>query len=500
MKRILIGGTNSGCGKTSVACAVLRALQMQGLRVSSFKCGPDYIDPMFHREIIGARSANLDGFFCDPPVLKKLLSEESAGTDIAVIEGVMGYYDGMKAGGSAYDIARMTDTKAVIVIDCHGMSETIGAVMDGFLRYREPSFICGFLFNRLPASLVDDVKQMCAARGTAFIGYLPRHGISLQSRNLGLVTAQEVPDLQEKIDALGVLAAAHIDLELLMKLAAKTDDAASAQASVTEPAADGPVIAVAKDRADGPVIAVAKDRAFCFLYPENIRMLEKCGCRIRYFSPLTDATLPEADGLYLPGGYPELHAKELSENVSMRESIRSAVRGGMPTIAECGGFLYLHRELRMQEEEMADGMGQGCSDAVYPMCGVIDAAAFPRKSLQRFGYVTLTAKETNLLCVAGDRIRAHEFHYWESEEPGDLFEAIKPDGRSWTCGIGTKTLYAGFPHLYFYAKPQMAQRFAAAAAAYHAEKMPCMQVQDGDCGADAAAAPSSAPVHRSAGG
>ena len=441
MMRILIGAAASGCGKTTVTCALLKAFQMRGLSVSSFKCGPDYIDPMFHREVVGAPSANLDSFFCEPDALREILHRGSAGTDIAVIEGVMGYYDGMDSGSSAYDIAGITQTPAVIVINARGMSESMGALMQGFLHYREDARICGFVFNQLPVSLTGRAKELCASLHTHYLGYLPRTDISLESRNLGLVTAAEVPQLQEKIERLGDLAAQHLDLDLLMHLA----DCGAQEETARRSAFSGMRIT---DH-EAPVIAVARDRAFCFRYPENLYLLEEAGCRIRYFSPLEDEFIPEdADGLYLCGGYPELHARRLSENISMRKSIRDAVLGGMPAIAECGGFLYLHQELRME-----DG-------SVWPMAGILDAAAFPKRSLQRFGYVTLTAQADNLLCEKGDQIRAHAFHYWDSENPGSLFNAQKPDGRSWRSGIGSETLYAGFPHLYFPAKPQIAQRFA----------------------------------------
>lgn len=476
MKRILIGGTHSGCGKTTITCAILKALQLQGRPVSAFKCGPDYIDPMFHREIIGASSTNLDSFFCAPEVLRRILREGAEGTDIAVIEGVMGYFDGMRSGSSAYDIARITDTPAVIVVNARGMSESLGALIEGFLHYREDAHIAGFLFNQLSASLVPAARALCEGLGTRFVGFMPRHQISLESRNLGLVTAEEVPDLQERLEALADLAAQYIDLDLLLEIAdigalPQEDDPAAMVTHVPAPevsdcpgvpaptASSAPAIAE-----DAPVIAVARDRAFCFCYPENIRLLEENGCRIRYFSPLQDRALPaDADGLYLCGGYPELHAQALSENASMRRSVREAVEGGLPTIAECGGFLYLHRGLRLTD---------GTEERTWPMCGIIDAEAYEKKFLQRFGYITLTAHADSLLFEAGQQIPAHEFHYWDSEAPGDAFDAEKPDGRSWKCGIVSPTLYAAFPHLYFYARPQMAERFTTAARACHRRKAP----------------------------
>ena len=195
MRRVIIAGTHSGCGKTTVTCAVLAALKKRGVRVSAFKCGPDYIDPMFHREVIGVPSHNLDSFFCDDNTLKFLLHENSKDCEIAVIEGVMGYYDGADGRGSAYSISRITETPAVAVIDCKGMSDSIGAVMRGFLDYRTPSGIIGFIFNRLPERLVPIVKKLCSEMSVQYFGTLPKTGITIESRHLGLVTADEIEDI-----------------------------------------------------------------------------------------------------------------------------------------------------------------------------------------------------------------------------------------------------------------------------------------------------------------
>ena len=206
MKRLIIAGTHSGCGKTTVTCAVLAALKARGMRVSAFKCGPDYIDPMFHREVIGVPSHNLDSFFCSGDTLRYLLYENSRDSGIAVIEGVMGFYDGAEGRGSAHSVSCITETHAVIVIDCRGMSDSIGAVMRGFLEYRRPNRIAGFIFNRLPERLVPLAKRLCGELGTRYLGCMPKSGIVLESRSLGLVTAAEIPDIKAKLAALGELA------------------------------------------------------------------------------------------------------------------------------------------------------------------------------------------------------------------------------------------------------------------------------------------------------
>lgn len=428
MTRFMIAGTNSGCGKTTVTCAILSALNRRGEKVAAFKCGPDYIDPMFHRRAIGIPSHNLDSFFCDDKTLRSVLCEYSH--EISVIEGVMGFYDGGK--NSAYSVSEITETPVIIVIDCKGMSDSIGAVMKGFLSLCEPNNISGFIFNRLSEKIIPLVKKMCRELGTEYFGYLPKTDITFESRRLGLVTADEVGNIREKLDALGELAEKYLCLDKMLVLSAN---------EINEH------IPLIKKADDPPVIAVARDSAFCFQYGENISLLEKLGCRIKYFSPLNDDRLPRADGLILCGGYPEIYAEKLSSNISMRESIKNAVSAGMPTIAECGGFIYLHKKL-------TDENGRE-----YPLAGVIDGNIFPTKRLQRFGYASMTANSDNLLCQKGGIIKIHEFHYWDSTSCGNGFTAEKIDGRKYECGHISDTLYAGFPHLYFYADAGIAERF-----------------------------------------
>lgn len=435
---ILIGGTHSGCGKTTITCAILQSLVNRGLKTASFKCGPDYIDPMFHSRVVGTDSYNLDGYFCDENTLRYLFSTHSENKDISVIEGVMGYYDG--ESGSAHSLSAALNVPSVIVVDCKGAGESIGAVIKGFLTYKTPNTIRGFIFNRLSEKIAPRIRAICGELGTEFLGYLPPvRDCVIESRHLGLVTASEIPDLRKKLAALADYAEKYIDINRLVSLG-KPDSATPL--SGTAPAL--PRLSFDKP----PVIAVAKDAAFCFIYRDNLELLERLGCEIRCFSPISDNTLPdETSGLILCGGYPELYARKLSENTSMRDSIRTAIAAGMPTIAECGGFLYLHRSLETAAGEK------------YPMVGTIAADAFRTDKLQRFGYIELTANRPNLLCGKGETFRSHEFHYWDSTDCGDCFTAVKPNGTKWKCGIASDTLYAGFPHLYFYANPKIAVNF-----------------------------------------
>ena len=439
MNRLLITGTNSGCGKTTVTCALLSALKARKITPTAFKCGPDYIDPMFHRAVSGIKAYNLDPFFLDGDGLRAHLSYHAG--QLSVIEGAMGYYDGIAAtdGSSAYTVARETGTPVVLVVSARGAGNSLGAVIEGFARHKTDSRIAGVIFNDASESRRPDLERIARDAGIKAYGYMPRkEEWELPSRHLGLLTAGEIEGLQDIMSALGGQAEQSLDIAGLLAL------------SETAPKMDG-IIRRESRRTAHVRLAVARDEAFCFLYEENLELLRAVGCELIFFSPLKDDTLPaNINGLYLCGGYPELHVKALSENMSMRESVRRAVESGLPTIAECGGFLYLHGTL-----------------GGAPMCGAIRGAASETNRLQRFGYVTLTAGRDNLLCKAGESIRAHEFHYWDSDSPGDGFTARKA-GRdaSYPCVHAAKTLYAGFPHLYFLANPVFAENFVERMARY----------------------------------
>ena len=446
--RLLLCASASGGGKTTVTCALLQALVDRKVNPVAFKCGPDYIDPMFHSKVIGAKSRNLDLFFLGEDKTRYLLEQNSAGAGLALIEGVMGYYDGiaMSPEASAWHLAKATRTPAVLVADGRGSALTLSAVVHGLKSFRPDSGIRGVILNRVSPMLYPRLKECIEAEtGLTVYGYLPSlPDCALESRHLGLVTADEVAGLREKLHKLAAQAEQTIDLAGLLALAASA------------PALNAPPPALPEPVEGTPVIAVARDRAFCFYYADGLELLERLGARLVEFSPLEDKALPEGTcGLYLGGGYPELLAERLSQNTAMRSAIREAVAGGLPTVAECGGFLYLH-------EKLEDTNGKD-----WPMAGVIPGRAWNTGRLGRFGYVTLTARTGGLLCRAGEQLPAHEFHYWDSQQPGDRFRAQKPlSSRGWDCGVHTSTLYAGFPHFHFWARPEMARNFVAAARRY----------------------------------
>ena len=432
--RILLAGTNSGCGKTTVTCAVLQALVNRGMKVGAFKCGPDYIDPMFHSRIIGAKSANLDLHFFSENTLRYLFVKNAADRDISVIEGVMGYYDGMgltTTRASSYAVAKVTDSPVVLVVNAKGASFSILATIQGFLTFYQDHNIKGVVLNQCSHMTYGPLAKAIEERfGIRAFGYLPKMpDCALESRHLGLVTAAEVENLREKLQIMAQQAEKTIDLDGLLALAEEA-----------EPVSYMPV---ELPRQESIRIAVAKDNAFCFYYEDSLEAMTQMGAELIEFSPLHDKTIPKnIHGLYLGGGYPELYAPKLSQNHAMLASIRGALEKGLPCVAECGGFMYL-----------TEAIGE------HPMVGYLPGKCFDNGKLTRFGYVTLHAKEDNMLCKAGEEIPAHEFHHWDCTQPGNGFVAAKSTGKSWDCAVVNDRLYAGYPHFHFYANPAFLKGF-----------------------------------------
>ena len=438
--RVLFAAPASGSGKTMITCGILQALHDRGMRVTAFKCGPDYIDPMFHEKVIGVRSGNLDLFFSGEETLRRLFCRDAEGAELSVIEGVMGYYDGLGAGSdeaSTYQIARALQAPVVLIVNARGQSLSALASLEGFLRFRPDSGIRGVIFNQMSERIFLSLKSEVEEMGVIPLGYVPRaEELVIESRHLGLITPDEIADLSDRLRKFAALLEKTLDIDALIALAADAPD-------IPCPSAE------ALPHGSKTKLAVARDEAFCFFYKDNLSLLEKLGAELLFFSPIHDEKLPEgAQGILLPGGYPEIYAKALSENISMRDCVAEAVRTGMPCLAECGGFLYLHREL----EDM--------NGVFYQMAGVLGAKAWRTERLNRFGYVTLTAQQTSGLLKIGDQIRGHEFHYYESEDCGDAMTAEKPFGvKSWRCVYAKGNLLAGFPHVFYESNPRLIARF-----------------------------------------
>lgn len=457
--RFMVAAPSSGSGKTMITCGILAALKARGIQATSFKCGPDYIDPMFHRQVLKTDSRNLDPFFTDPQMTRYLFARAARQGQVSVLEGVMGYYDGL--GGtdvraSSYELAAITETPVILVVNARGMSLSALALIKGFLGYRQDSRIGGVIFNQMSPMLYPRMKKAVEEElSLPVFGYVPRtEEMKLESRHLGLVLPGEVKQLEERMVRLGALLEETLDLDGILALADQAPELSWDMPGALRRLLESPPAKECGRYA--PVIAVARDEAFCFLYEDNLDLLRSLGARLLFFSPLRDEKLPdEAEGLLLCGGYPELYTKELEENVSMRESVKRRIHGGLPFLAECGGFLYLHREL-------ADMEGRP-----HPMADVIPARAYPTSKLSRFGYVSLNCKRESALGFGAGTLRGHEFHYFESESCGEDYEAVKPaTGRSWSCIHATDHSLAGFPHVYFYSNPEFALEFLQSCAVY----------------------------------
>ena len=445
MIQFLLAAPRSGSGKTTMTCALLMALKRRGCAPCAFKSGPDYIDPMFHRAVLGVESRNLDLFFSEPETVRTLYAKGAAGHGAAVCEGAMGFYDGL--GGvsdraSAWHLADTLGLPVLLVAEPKDQSLTLAAELNGLVNFRTPSHIAGILLNNCTARMHALLAPMLEKEtGLPVLGFLPKLPEAvIGSRHLGLYTAAEVENLQQKLALLADAVEEHIDWPRLLALCEK----------------ESPVLPVQPETPPARVrIAVAQDEAFCFIYAETLEAFRDTGAEVVFFSPLRDTALPEnIGGLYLPGGYPELHARELSENTSLLREIKQKIESGLPTAAECGGFLYLGQSLM-------DAEGQS-----WPMAGVLPGEAKDAGRLVRFGYAALSADSDSMLFRAGESFPIHEFHHWDSTANGVALAAKKPvGGAEWRCGFVNEHFYAGFPHLYWAGTP-LPQRFAAAAENY----------------------------------
>ena len=501
----LIAAPASGSGKTTITCALLQSWKEQGRAVRAFKCGPDYIDPMFHRSVIGIPSRNLDTFFSDDETIKSLYAKGEQEDGITVIEGVMGLYDGIGGTGqegSAYHLAQVLDVPVVLVLDAHGMGRTIAAVLSGLLSYDTDKRIVGVILNRISPSYYEKLAPILTEEcGIAVFGYLAKdQRFALESRHLGLLLPQEVDALGDKLSHIARKLSRTVDTDAILRAAAGCSGPRGERHSPAEKAGCKGTVNISTDsghpcvqkpdnlsegriqeggtqksgtRADegggrrgqsatdtkeratvirtgaSPLrIAIAQDEAFCFYYEDNLDLLRELGAELVPFSPIHDAHLPQdICGLILGGGYPELKLAELSANESMRTEIRKAIAGGLPSIAECGGFLYLH-----DYAEDAEGRR-------YDLAGVVPGGCRGAGHLVRFGYVTLREKKPVFL-PKGAQIRGHEFHYWDSTDNGADALAQKPaDTRTWECAHIGKDHWWGFAHLYYPSNPEFVRHF-----------------------------------------
>ena len=458
--RIMIAAPQSGSGKTLITCALLQALKNHGYRLESFKCGPDYIDPMFHKTVLGISSRNLDPFFTEDSVTRMLLAKKQDSRDLAVIEGVMGLFDGLggiREEASSYALAKATNTPILLTVNARGMGRSLLALLSGFLQYDTAHLIKGVILNQTPVSFASVLaKEIESAFGLPVVASFPvREDVRIESRHLGLVMPSELADIQGRLETAAAVLCENANLEQILEIAQSApkldyDESSSIQQRITASTSNiHPTVR----------IGVAEDEAFCFYYEDNLELLQSLGAELVFFSPLHDTVLPpDLDGIILGGGYPELHLKELAQNESMRAAMKSAIEAKMPSLAECGGFMYLH-------DMIYDRDG-----TPYPMVGVIHAGCSRKDRLVRFGYLTLTSHTDSFLQV-GETIRGHEFHYYDSDDNGACAIAQKPVGkRSWECVHAGPDHWWGFAHLAYYANPTFAKNFIEACRNYKLAK------------------------------
>lgn len=540
-RKIVIAADRSGAGKTTVSCGLLAVLKKRGVKVQSFKCGPDYIDPMFHRRVLGVPSGNLDSFFTDAATLRRIFTERvvESGAELALVEGVMGYYDGLggvSSRASTWEIAHILDAPTILVMDAKGASVSSAALVRGMMEFREemsaensrstpgrpactedsgpasPSDGCrrtepvkkagsrqsgirGLILNRVSPMFYPRLKSVIEAYcpGIEVLGYLPEMPeLEVPSRHLGLVEPGEIEDFQRWTERVAAQMEESVEVERLLEIAAVEqrvalddrsprmrdhetniagetidreekrpyfDPVAGAGCTQNSKICAGAQRSSAGEEKEAETagsrtvrIAVSEDEAFNFTYEENRALLRQLGAELVSFSPLHDAALPaEVDGLILSGGYPELFKDALHANASMRASVAEAVKQGLPTIAECGGYMYLLEAI----EQVA-------------MCGVLPGDAERKPRLVRFGYVEAETRRDSVLGPAGTVLRGHEFHRYDCDFNGADCTLTKPaagHGRAATSARSyegiylTDSLAAGFPHFYYWSNPAALAHF-----------------------------------------
>jgi cobyrinic acid a,c-diamide synthase len=443
---LVIAGTHSGVGKTTIATALMAAYTRRGLRVQPFKVGPDFIDGSFHEAACGRPSRNLDGWMLSRDANLDILMRASEDADLAIVEGVMGLFDGREAtseSGSTAEMAKWLQAPVLLVVDASAMARSAAAVVRGFETFDPDLNVAGVLFNRIGGErhaelLRDAIGGACRAKAC---GFLPRNeNIHLPSRHLGLTMAAEslTPAC---LDEMGRWVEAHVDLDALLQLARPAGG--SIEFRNTEPVP-----------ANRVRIAVARDAAFCFYYRDNLDLLRRYGAELVEFSPIRDAALPAAiGGLYLGGGYPELHAAELSANAHMLEAIRRFAQSGAPVYAECGGFMYL-------TDAIVDAGGRE-----HSMAGLFPTRARMQPRLAALGYLEAEVSEDALWLRDGERVRGHEFRHSEIDPmPPHVRRCfVVRDGRGERAeGYAAGSVLAGYAHLHFGSSPAFAQRFVNA--------------------------------------
>jgi cobyrinic acid a,c-diamide synthase len=458
IKGLVIAGTHSGCGKTTISLGLMAALARRGLTVAPFKVGPDFIDPGHHSRITGAVSRNLDGWMLSKDYNLAGFRDAARNADIAVVEGVMGLFDGFDGkteSGSTAQMAKWLGLPVVLIVDARSMARSAAALILGFEKFDRELKYAGVLFNKLGShrhlnyltqALENTVEMACLG------GVVRDQKIAIPERHLGLFTREDHPLSDEMVNTLVAMIEDSINIDHLLKRLPEVDASSDATAKFV-------------DREKVPVrIGVARDSAFCFYYPDNLDLLEASGAELVFFSPIADTRLPaDLDGLYFGGGYPELAADRLAANANLRNQVRDRSQKGMPIYAECGGFMYLCKELLSQNEKR------------YPMAGCFPFTAQMYSRLKALGYREITLTKNTLIGPSGQTMRGHEFHYSELKEFKIKTDTVyrltdrvgvdkPPEGYYANQTLGSYT------HLHFGSQPQIAAHFVDACAAYQGER------------------------------
>ncbi len=446
--RLVIAATQSGAGKTTIVTGLLAALRQRGLKVQSFKAGPDYIDPGYHALASGRPAHNLDSWLTPKEILPEILAAEAEDADIAVVEGVMGLYDGGRQGiSSTAEIAKIIKAPVLLVIDAKSMGASAAAIAKGFRDYDPSVQLAGVILNRLGSDTHEAmIREAMAGIDMPVYGALRRNdGLKMPERHLGLVPVEENEE-RELIDRMGEAAAGQVDLDKLLALSRSATPLELDEHAVT-------------GRWYKCRIGVAKDEAFSFYYPASLKVLAKLGAEIVPFSPLHDDSLPKVDGLFIGGGFPEMFAGRLAGNSAMREAIRRVAADGMPILAECGGYMYLMDSLR-------DFTGQ-----VHKMAGVFPGQAVMTEKLQMVGYVEAELQQDCLLGKAGTKLKGHEFHFSKEHEPihADkaplVFRKLR-NNSEYPAGQQVRNVLGSYLHLHFAGCPEAAESLVRQCAAY----------------------------------
>lgn len=439
--RLVIAGTGSGVGKTTLTIGLMSALKKRGLTVQGFKCGPDYIDPSYHTAVTKRASRNLDSWMLTPDQVIDIFNHGSAGADISIIEGVMGFFDGKNPEtneGSTAEISMITKSPVLLVVNCESMARSAAAIVKGFQLLSEGSNIAGVIANKVGSEghfqlVKKAIEKECHV---PVIGFLKRElDIEIPERHLGLIPSIERGELDHFFQTLGDLVNETIDMELLLQLA-NADLLPSNEKSSLFEAKKEPAVK----------IAVAKDAAFNFYYPENLEILEAKGAEIVYFSPLEDEELPKnVDGLYLGGGFPEEFAHQLEQNEKAKDSIKTSIEHGLPTLAECGGFMYLTESIETTENQ------------TYQMAGIIPGKVKMQERLAALGYREIFGQNENYL-LKNVAAKGHEFHYSTYQSPNETIPyAYETKGMRGIKKEGYlhKNVVAGYTHFHFGSCPSM---------------------------------------------